>query len=229
LEPCGDDPKQRWTRDASSRLVALDLANAILTAPYGTAGGDAALTGVAVASELEPLDASQLWTFEDVLLVNDGGLCLDVTNYDFRNNGSLELYGCHSDDPQLWTLSAAGQIAQQSFCVDLPSGNDADGSLFDIFTCHIPPADNQLFVFDAGRLRPLGSLKCVTADDEAGGNPVLRLEGCDNSQPRPPLQSFHIRGPLRNQGLCLTMSGDSDQVSLAPCDGRNQQIWDFYF
>jgi hypothetical protein len=229
LEPCGDDPKQRWTRDANSRLAALDLAGASLTAPEATTAADALIIGVATASALAPPDPTQVWTFENVLLVNDGGLCLDVTNNDFGDNGPLELYGCHSSEPQLWTISSAGQIAQESFCIDLPSGNDADDTLFEIYTCRAPVADNQRFVLQAGRLKPLGSLKCVTATDEAAANPTLRVEACDNSRPRPPLQSFHIRGPIRNQGLCLTMSGDSDALALAACDGRNEQIWDYYF
>ena len=229
LEPCGDDPKQRWVRDADSRLAAPDLGSASLTAPEAPAVAEPMLTGVAAASALEPPDPTQVWTFEDVLLVNDGGLCLDVTNNEFSDNAPLELYACHSDAPQLWTISSSGQIAQQSFCIDLPSGNDGDDTVFDIYTCHTPASDNQRFVLRAGRLKPLGSLKCVTASDEAGSNPSLQLEGCDNSRPRPPLQSFHIRGPIRNQGLCLTMSGESAAVALATCDGSHQQLWDYYF
>ena len=34
---------------------------------------------------------------------------------------------------------------------------------------------------------------------------------------------------IQNQGLCLTMTGESDAVFLGACDGRNEQLWDDYF
>jgi hypothetical protein len=226
LVRCGDDPRQRWSRDAESHLIAADAMHALLTATVDTYA--------AVAAVIEPADPSQLWKFDDVQLVSDamsgGGsnYCLDVPSGDFES-GVLQLFACHDSAPQLWTVTADGQIRQDSYCIDLPSGFDGDDTVFGIRSCNDPVSQNQRFILSKGRLRPLGSLKCSTVAYEPDYNPSLEIAACDQSSARPPLQSFHIRGRIHNQGLCLTMSSDSDAVFLATCNGYAEQSWDFYF
>jgi hypothetical protein len=225
LRSCGDDPKQSWSRDPESHLHAAALSDAVLFAP----AEDVTLTGLTVAAAHEPPLEDELWSFESVHVMNDSGLCLDVPSGQFSDR-LVQLSDCHPGEPQIWSITAAGQIEQQSYCFDLPSGYDADNSRFQVYWCSTPPSSNQQFVFDAGRLQPFDSLKCVAVSgDPTISDAALVTAACDRSQPRPVAQSFYLHGPIQNQGLCLTMSLDSDQVRLAACDGSSGQNWDYYF
>ncbi len=229
LRPCGDDPKQSFSRDAESHLWATAFADAFLIAP-----ADGTPAGLSVAAAHEPAPANELWWFDSVQVMNDGGQCLDVWNADFEQ-AEAELWACHEGYPELWSITAAGQIQQETttqelYCLDLPYGNDANGSTFQVFPCYAELATNQQYVFDDGRINPLGKIKCLTVDGDPTESGVeLVTDACDRSVRRPVAQSFHLRGPIQNQGLCLTMAVDSDSVWLAECARGDAQTWEWYF
>jgi len=230
LRECGDDPAQSWSRDTDSRLYAAALDDAFLDAPGETTS---AALPVVVSAPLSPVAPSQGWVFDGVHVVNDGGLCLDIPDGDFKKNAMAQIYECHTGAEQSWSIDPLGRIRHETFCIDLPDGDTSDGTFLQLWECNDPVSDNQRFLFDGGRLRPLGAVEeCVNVlGDPTANKSNLELAPCDESgAARPTHQSFRIHGPIRSLGLCLTALSDADgSVELQPCDDGDHQIWDWYF
>jgi hypothetical protein len=236
LRSCTDDPSQRWSTDAEGHLVASGLADAFLTSEDVAAGlGGQGGASFWVSAAVEPAVAQQQWSFENISLANDVGLCVDVPWGEFKAEAPVQLWVCHYEAPQQWTLDPTGLIRHGEYCIDIPHGDTTDGTLIELWYCKDPPEENQQFVLDHGRIRTYDG-KCIgTAGDPSAKETRLEVVPCEMpTDTRPPGVSFRVTGTVMNQGACLDAgigaTGVSNQLALNPCDANaGGQFWNYFF
>ncbi|GAA2320737.1 polysaccharide deacetylase family protein [Glycomyces scopariae] len=108
-------------------------------------------------------------------------------------------------------------------CIDVPSGNTANGTRVQLYTCY--EGANQQFTYTASQeLRVLG--KCLEPSGSANGA-LAQINNCSNGSGQK--WTFGSDGTVRNTGtgLCLDVysSANGANVQLYSCWTGNNQKW----
>ncbi|MFC3493853.1 polysaccharide deacetylase family protein [Glycomyces rhizosphaerae] len=109
-------------------------------------------------------------------------------------------------------------------CIDVPSGNTANGTKVQLYTCY--EGANQQFTYTAAQeLRVLG--KCLEAPSGSSGTQV-QINACSNANGQK--WTFGSDGTIRNVGYstaCLDVYSSSNgaPVQLYTCWGGDNQKW----
>ena len=88
----------------------------------------------------------QRFTMDSEGHLKSGDLCLDPVNLDEKDGTPLIMWDCHGGNAG-FKQTTTGQIRwRDKWCVDVPVGNDADGSHLQLWSC-MDNNDNQKFTW----------------------------------------------------------------------------------
>ena len=214
----------------------------VVTLPGGqcldVAGNDNGGSGAPVdVWDCQPWAADQHWTHNPDGSLATLGRCLDIAGDGTAVGTKVVLNDCGGGHAlaERWVQQANGSLLNPAsdLCLDDPSGNTANGTQLQIYTCNnLSP---QVFHVTAGS--PVtalnngsGPTKCVDVlGDDTGGNgtPVdlWDCQGYANDQH----WTVNADGTLRALGRCLDIDGNGTasgtKVELYDCDGAGGQQW----
>ena len=160
-------------------------------------------------------------------LVNDTGLCLDLSGANNTDGTAVQVYTCNGTNAQQWTVEPDGTVQSEGKCLDVA------GSAVDITTCsgsstqHWQSASNGTLVSSAGL--------CATDPGSGGASTKVQVASCTGTAGQvwasPAGSTTSPRtGPVTGyQGLCLDVRGassaDRTPVQVYNCNGSGAQQW----
>jgi hypothetical protein len=157
---------------------------------------------------------TQQWAFQDGQLVYlpDPSKCVDLLGGDSTNGNKLGIWDCYQGDSQLWgfdaelgTIYLASSTALDATkCAQI--GGERVGDPLVIWDCAIEPNQQPGQIWKLGALQP---------------SPAPAPE------PTPPPASQ--QGVKNKKGVCLQteQSAMGQSVTVAECNGSDEQEWDF--
>ena len=110
------------------------------------------------------------------------GLCFDVWGDNAAQHAEVALFRCNGKENQRWSFGPGAGGAVQvggigGLCLSVAPGPLPRGSMMELLTCNGSVAQEFKFFVD-GRVRELGTNKCVTPGAGANGQGLM-LAPCD--------------------------------------------------
>jgi hypothetical protein len=107
--------------------------------------------------------------------------CMDAKQDRAADGTPVFLYKCHGRANQRWTVTQAENnqvaiIGLDGYCLDVRRASNRDGTPVELWKCHF--GANQRFTLNSdGRLREVGSGKCLLPLGQSDGAPIV-LASC---------------------------------------------------